>query len=434
MTSPTGGAMLKAVAAVAAVVLGIYLLWGLRSLIVPIAVGGLLAYICRPLVARLERARLPRFLAVALLLIVFVVSGLGIVNSVRVVAPSETALLEIRVHALYRLNDRYRAAMELDESLTRGNRLYGLLHRDLDPVMDRLNELLALTTDERERFLAARLAGGGGPDRLLAEDRANVDTLERRAGRGAVTTDRRSGVGGGSSAEPAARTAPSSSATSERTGAVPPVATLGAIASTWFISPVVFVFLLLDTGEIKRGLLRMVPNRLFEPALAVMDDLDRALGGYLRGLFLESCVLGATVAVFLAIIGVSLRWAIVIGAATGASNAVPYMGFAAALLCGLAYALLAEDVRPLLPIVTPEAFWLWVIGAVALAESLKNVVYEPVVLGRAVHLHPLVVVIGVVGGAILFGPVGMLLAIPTITVVRVLISSTGRHLRAYGLI
>ena len=110
------------------------------------------------------------------------------------------------------------------------------------------------------------------------------------------------------------------------------------------------------------------------------------------------------------------------------------VGFAAALLSGLAYALLAEDVRPLLPIVTPGTFWLWVIGAVALAELLKNAVYEPVVLGDAVHLHPLVVVIGVVGGAILFGPFGMLLAIPTMTVVTVFISSTARHLRAYGLI
>ena len=66
---------------------------------------------------------------------------------------------------------------------------------------------------------------------------------------------------------------------------------------------------------------------------------------------------------------------------------------------------------------------IWVIAAVALAELLKNVVYEPVVLGGAVNLHPLVVVVGVVGGAILFGPVGMLLAIPTITVVKVLVSS-----------
>jgi predicted PurR-regulated permease PerM len=41
---------------------------------------------------------------------------------------------------------------------------------------------------------------------------------------------------------------------------------------------------------------------------------------------------------------------------------------------------------------------------------------------------------GILGGAILFGPAGMLLAIPTITVVRVLVASTAKHLTAYGLI
>jgi predicted PurR-regulated permease PerM len=75
-----------------------------------------------------------------------------------------------------------------------------------------------------------------------------------------------------------------------------------------------------------------------------------------------------------------------------------------------------------------------VIVAVGLAELLKNVIYEPLVLGGAVELHPLVVVIGVFGGAILFGVVGMLLAIPTIVVLKVFVSSTARQLKAYGLV
>jgi predicted PurR-regulated permease PerM len=71
--------------------------------------------------------------------------------------------------------------------------------------------------------------------------------------------------------------------------------------------------------------------------------------------------------------------------------------------------------------------------AVVLGELLKNVVFEPVVVGSAVNLHPLVVAIGVIGGAILFGTVGMLLAIPAMTVFKALVSSTARQLRAYGL-
>ena len=64
---------------------------------------------------------------------------------------------------------------------------------------------------------------------------------------------------------------------------------------------------------------------------------------------------------------------------------------------------------------------------------LKNIFFEPFVLGGAVKLHPLVVVIGIVGGGILFDLAGVLLAIPAITIFKVSISSTARQLKAYGL-
>ena len=422
----TAGMVTRCVVAAAAVGLAAYLVWGLRGLIVPAAVGGLLAYICRPLVARLERFRIPRALAVGLLLLIFAVVALVIVGTIRAVVPSEAGALELRVRALYALNQRYQALMGLDPSWTRGNRLYRLVHRDLDPVVDRVSGLLALTPEERSEFVASLEPGShaasAGSRRLLDYERANVEALEMRARQLARAESPMRVSGEPPSPPPPAPVAPSESAA------------LGKTLSSWIITPLFFLFLLSDTGEIKRALLRAVPNRLFEPALAVLANLDGAVGDYVRGIFLECCALGLTVLIFITIVGVPLKWAIAIGIFTGASNVVPYMGFAAALLSGLAYALLAEDIHPLLPLVTAETFAIWVVVAVALAELLKNALYEPMVLGGAVKLHPLVVVIGVVGGGILFGPVGMFLAIPTITVVKALVASTARHLTDYGLI
>ena len=419
------GVVLKCAVAAAAFALASYLIWGLRSLIVPVAVGGLLAYICRPVVARLERSGIPRGLAVVLLLFVIALVALVGINTVRAAIPSEIAFLELRVRALSALNHRYHALMGLDPSWNRGNRLYQLTHRDLDPLMDRVDEMLALTPDERAQFVASRERGTDAASarsrRLLDDDRANVEAHEMRARRTGRMEPAGKPVGS------AASTPPTSIAKSEPAG-------LGDVMSTWIIAPLIFLFLLWDTGSIKRGVLTAVPNRLFEPMLAVMADVDEALGNYVRGLFLECCALGLTVIVFITIVGVPFRWAVAIGILVGASNVVPYMGFAAALLGGLAYALLAENITPLLPLVTVDSFAIWVVVAVALAELLKNVVYEPLVLGGAVKLHPLVVVIGVVGGATLFGPAGMFLAIPTMTVVRVLVASSARHLKAYGLV
>ena len=413
--------VVKCAAAVAALALTVYLVWGLSSLIVPASVGGLLAYICRPLVARLERWRIPRALAVTLPLLVLALVALVGLNSIRAIVPNEMAVLELRVRALYALHHRYQAVMGLDPSWTRGNRLYRLAYRDLDPLVDRVSELLTLTPDERAQFVDSDQSSSRpasiGSGRIFEYERANARVLEIRARRAAR-------------AESPARSTAVATTSPEKTAS----SASDTIVSTWMIAPLIFLFLLADTGSIKRGLLRVVPNRLFEPALAVLADVDEALGNYVRGMFLECCLLGVTVIVLITIVGVPLRWAIAIGIFTGASNMVPYMGFAAALLSGLAYALLAENVHPLLPFVTVDTFVIWVIVAVAFAELIKNVIYEPIVLGGAVQLHPIVVALGVVGGAILFGPAGMFLAIPTITVARVLAASSARHLTAYGVI
>ena len=422
--SNAGGILFKSVVAATGVGLAAYLLIELRSLIVPVALAGLLAYVCRPLVAVLERYRVPRDVAIGLLLLLFVLSSLFIVNRIRAVIPTDIQAIELKVEVLHKINERYKALMGLDESLAKGNRLYRLVHRDLDPLVDRVNHELALTPEERATLIASRARrpdASTASDRLLVHDRANLLTLKLRSRTALAEAD---AVGPG---RPEVVQAPT---------LVPkkPLAALADILSTWLVAPLVFLFLLRDTGELKRGLLGMVSNRLFEPALTVMADLDRAVGSYVRGIFLEGALLGFTVALLLTIVGVPLRWAIAIGLLAAATNMVPYVGSVIAVLGGLGYVVLAEEIHPLLPAVDMENVWIWVIVAVGLAELLKNVIYEPLVLGGAVKLQPLVVVIGVFGGAILFGVVGMLLAIPTIVVLKVFVSSTARQLKAYGLV
>jgi len=416
--------LFKVAVAAAGVLLSTYLLWKLRGLIVPVAVGGLMAYICGPLIMHLEHYRIPRGLAMGLLLVVFVLAVLFIAGRISAMMSSEIPVIELKVQALYKFNKGYNRLMGLDPSLTKGNRVYRLLHEELDPIVERINRFLALTREEESQFLASHPHGhdaAKASDRLLDYHRANLKTLNLR-GPAALPE-----AGGVRTAPPAATLAPGPALKT-------PLATLGHILSVWCVAPLVFLFLLRDTGEIKRGLLSVVPNRLFEPALTVLADLDRALGNYLRGIFLECLALGFTAMLLLAIVGVSPRWAMAIGIFTGASNVVPYMGSAAALVGGLAYALLAEEIHPLLPMVNVENFAFWVIAAVGVAELLKNIFYEPFVLGGAVKLHPLVVVIGIVGGGILFDFAGVLLAIPVITIFKVFVSSTVRQLKAYGLI
>jgi len=419
----SSGTLFKSLTVVAGLLLSGFLIWALRSLIAPVVVGGLLAYICYPLVAGLERFRLTRGLAIGVLVLAFVAAGVFLLNRVRAGIPDDAGVLQLRVRALHNVNRRYQALMGLDPSLTRGNRLYQIVREDLDPLVNRLNRALALTPEEQTRFLSTHPASANAPagaDRLQDYHRENLHTLEVRS-RPAVPR-----LGAGDLA--AATTTPAPKRIPKT-----PLAALAGLLSTWVVAPAVFLFLLRDTGQIKCGFLRAVPNRLFEPALAILADLDRALGGYVRGVFLESAALGISVGLLLTILGVPINWAILIGLVSGATNPVPYIGSAVALLGGLAYILFSDEVHPLLPMIRAENVALWIVLGVAMIELLKNLLLEPLLLGSTTKVHPLIVLFAVLGGGILFGVVGLLLALPTVTIFRALISSARHQLKAYGL-
>jgi len=322
----------------------------------------------------------------------------------------------MRVRAFHNINQKYRALMDLDDSLREGNRLYRFAGEDLDPLIDQVDRSIALTPEERARFLASRSESpDAGADPLIGYDLENQRTLETRG----LTVVKPPRIPGGAGA-------------TQRTKG--PLAVLGETLSTWIVAPAVFFFLLRDGSLIKRGFLRAVPNRLFEPTLAVLADLDRALGGYVRGIFLESCFLGVSLALLLRVLGVPVGWSILVGLVAGAANPVPYIGSAVALLGGLSFFVVADEVHPLLSAIRSENVAIWLVAGIALIEVLKNSVFEPFVLGESVDVHPLVILIGVLAGGLLFGLVGLLLALPTITIVKTLVASASHQLKAHRLI
>src|SRR5262245_42093889 len=165
--------LLGSLAIIAGLILCAALLWGLRSLILPIAAGALLAYVCYPLVANLERFRLTRNLAIFILVVGLLLAGLFVFSQLRASIPGEIGLLELRVRAMHNINRRYQAAMGLDPSLTTGNQIYGLARDDLDPLLDRVNGVLALKPEEHSRFLASHANGSAESERLLRYDQEN---------------------------------------------------------------------------------------------------------------------------------------------------------------------------------------------------------------------------------------------------------------------
>jgi predicted PurR-regulated permease PerM len=293
--------------------------------------------------------------------------------------------------------------------------LVSLIQKQTGPLMDKVNQLLELDRKETEQFLRDRGSHFGEDNKILGYFEANRNTRNYAA------------------PEQAPVAAPA--ATSTVTAPVQPaVAGEGSSWEPWILAPLIFVFLGFDNGQIRRYFIGLVPNRYFELSLTLLDRLDNAIGKYLRGTLMECALVGLTLCLGLVLLGTPVGIATAIGLVCGLVNAIPMLGTIIALVICLSYALIAENLEPLIPGLDPNDLPLYVMILVGITRVLDDVVFQPFVLGSAVSIHPLVVIVAIIGGSLIMGLWGMLFAIPTVVVVKTAVETLFKELKDYRIV
>ena len=191
----------------------------------------------------------------------------------------------------------------------------------------------------------------------------------------------------------------------------------------FIIVPFALFFFLAEGRTIKRAIIEQVPNRYFELILNLLHRIDRQLGSYMRGMVLSVIIVSLLSSTGLYIIG--LEHFLVIGLLAGLANVIPYMGPAIGIIAGVVAAVLQYSALSF-GVVIP------VIIVFAIVQLVDNVFVAPMVVGRSVNLHPLLVIFAVFVGSELFGAVGMLLAVPTTAVIKVSVRTIYEGWRSYS--
>ncbi len=323
--------------AVLGLILGGFLVWKLSGLILPIIVGGLLAFLFRPVKERFRIRWLPHELQV---LCSFAAIGLALFfafNTLRKHIPDEEQKLEFKVRLKYKLNERYRQLVAKSPE-GKSNAVTPLIEKEVGPLMDKVNQSLELNSQERDLFLKYAAGYNGKPP----IENKFVDYFWANQKTGKYVIPEKTPAGAAQPAAPVAAAPAQAPPASEG-------ASLENKLSAWMLAPLIFVFLGFDNGQIRRFFISLVPNRYFELSLTVLDELDDAIGRYLRGTLLECFLVGLALTVGLVLLGIPLGIAVAIGVVSGLLNAIPFLGTVIALVIGVGYALIAENVTPLIP-------------------------------------------------------------------------------------
>lgn len=172
--------------------------------------------------------------------------------------------------------------------------------------------------------------------------------------------------------------------------------------------PVLAFYFTMDFPEIKMWLLSWIPSRWRSEVVGLLIEMDHALGSFIRGQLLVSAVVGVLIFAGLSIIGID--FALVIGLVAGLFNIIPYFGPVIGAIPAVIFAFLESPVLVV-----------YVIILFVLVNQFESAVVGPNILGEQVGVHPVAVIFAILAGGHLFGVVGILLAVPTAAIIKVIL-------------
>lgn len=180
--------------------------------------------------------------------------------------------------------------------------------------------------------------------------------------------------------------------------------------SAFLVIPFATFFFLKDGYRIRRDILRLVPNKYFETTLSLVDKIESSLGFYFRSVILQCTIVG--VASWLALSIAGLQNATSVGITIGIANSIPYFG-----------PIIGYVLSIIISIVETGNFSLVIpcIIAVLFAQLLDNLVLQPAIFSRSANMHPVAILFIILIGAQTAGILGMLIAIPLATIIKITI-------------
>lgn len=203
------------------------------------------------------------------------------------------------------------------------------------------------------------------------------------------------------------------------------VGSVASLVSSAFVGlfAVVFIsfFFLKDSGLFERIICALVPDRIEQTMNTTMNDIKQLLSRYFVGLLLE--MLGVALIDFLGlwlIARLDFSYAIGIAFIAGILNVIPYVG--PLMGCGIGVILgviLKVGIGAGLA-VNVWFFALIILAIMLTAQLIDNFIYQPVIYSTSIKAHPLEIFIVLLMAGHIGGTLGMLVAIPAYTVVRVI--------------
>jgi predicted PurR-regulated permease PerM len=182
------------------------------------------------------------------------------------------------------------------------------------------------------------------------------------------------------------------------------------------LGPIIAFYLLVDLPHIREVFRSLVPERARGDSMVVTRRLATAIGGYFRGQLAVAFVVGVMASIGMLII--DLPFWLIVGMIAGLFNMIPLIGPWVGAVPGIVIAITTGG---------GPSKAIAVAVVMAIVQQIDNHFISPIVMQRAVKLHPAVVMLALLAGGTLAGFFGLLLAVPVTVSLKIVVGHAWRH-------
>lgn len=181
-----------------------------------------------------------------------------------------------------------------------------------------------------------------------------------------------------------------------------------------FIIPFLIFYILKDFDVFERAVVSLLPRNRRKASIRLLKEIDEALGNYVRGQFLVCLIVGILAYIGYMIVG--MPYALLMASIVAVFNIVPYLG---PFLGAAPAVVMASTISWKMVLMVIIVNWL--------CQLLESNIVSPQVVGKKLHLHPMLIIFALLVGGEIAGVVGLILAVPLFAVLKVII----QHFFAY---
>jgi predicted PurR-regulated permease PerM len=195
-------------------------------------------------------------------------------------------------------------------------------------------------------------------------------------------------------------------------GALATVANVGAsvanVISFTVVIAIATIYAVARPAPLINGFVALFPAGRRQRVREILDGMYETVQRWFLGQLVSMTIIGVLSTVSLSLIGIP--FALLLGVFSGLISFIPFVGPMISVIPPMLLALIGTPIDAL-----------WVLLAYAGIQMIESYLIYPLVMSRAVSLHPAVVMFALLIMGTLFGFVGVLLAVPLVTALHVLL-------------